>query len=209
MKIHERRWIDDGPVARRARTCAAARDSRGSTRSRTPGSARPPRPSSRRASTLATTDAAATESTVWSALTIVRTVRGIAEVVVLAVEHDAVGLEALRRELRERAARRAAQRLGHAELVALVVARVPDADAARPAAHTRARRPRVRRASAASSRARRDRCSSPGTTAATVTGPGPRAPADLVDPDDDPVAGVPALPLDAQRRVRVRHARGR
>ena len=99
MKIHERRWIDDGPVARERALVHAAPDSRGSTRSRTPGSARPPRPSSRRASTLATTDAAATDSTVWSALMIVRTVRGIAEVVVLAVEHDAVGLEALRREL--------------------------------------------------------------------------------------------------------------
>ena len=120
---------------RRARTCAPARDSRGSTRSRTPGSARPRPPSSRRGSTLATTDAAATESTVWSALTIVRTVRGIAEVVVLAVEHDAIGLEPLRRQLLERAAGRAPQRFGHAELVALGVARVADADAPRPTAH--------------------------------------------------------------------------
>ena len=102
------------PVARRARTCAPA-----------PGSPRfDSKPYAGKCSassaiiasrvTFATTDAAATESDVWSPLMIVRTSRGTREVVVVAVEDDAVGLEALRRELGERAARGAAQRLGHA-----------------------------------------------------------------------------------------------
>ena len=126
----------------------------------------------------------------------------------LAVEDDPIGLEALRRQLGERTRRRDAERLGHAEEVALLVARVADADAARPRADTRrahlafGRRQQLRVADAAQVLGRRHH-------RADGHRPGPRAPPDLVDPDDDLVARRPALPLVAQRRERTGHARGR
>ena len=44
MKIHDRRWIALGPYAAQRVPCGPGPDTRRSTRSRTPGSARPPRP---------------------------------------------------------------------------------------------------------------------------------------------------------------------
>ena len=129
------------------------------------------------------------------------------QVVVLAVEDDAVRFEALRSELAQRAVRRAAERLRHAELVALRVARVPDADSARPRAYTFScdfaflwcQQLRVAH-----------------TLEVLVTGydrgdrhrSRPRAAPDLVDTDDDPIARAPQLPFDAQGWVRRGHCRG-
>ena len=69
-----------------------------------------------------------------------------AQVVVVAVEDDAVGGVALRVELGERTQRRGAQRGGHAQLVALLVRRVTDPDRRRPTAAPPAPPSRVRRA---------------------------------------------------------------
>ena len=125
----------------------------------------------------------------------------------LAVEHDPVGFESLRGELRERAARGAALRLGHADEIALLVRRVPDAD-------RRAPRPRTRRGRDLAFVVRQQlRVAHAGEV--LVAGhdrrdrhrAGPRAPPDLVDSDHDTVARRPALPLDSQRRIRRDHER--
>ena len=126
----------------------------------------------------------------------------------VAVEHDPIGLEALGRELGERPRRRDPQRRGHAEEVALLVARVADPDAARPRAH-------ARRAHLALGRGEQLGVLDAGQVLRRCHDrpdrhrAGPGAPADLVDPDHDPIAGFPALPLVSQRRERSRHARGR
>ena len=118
----------------------------------------------------------------------------------LAVEHDPVGLESLRRELRERARspRGAAPRSSRGD-------RIPRGWRGRPRCH--APTPRTRAADTSRS-CRRQQLRIAHAGKVLFTGhdrgdrhrTGPRAPADLVDPDDDPVARRPALPLDAQRR---------
>ena len=111
-------------------------------------------------------------------------------------------------ELRERALGGHAQRGRHPERVAFVVRRVPDADPLAPTPAPRPRRARARAGvSSFESRTPR-RCASPGTTAPTVTGPGPRAPADLVDPDHDLLARGPAPSFEPEggsghRRQRI------
>ena len=126
----------------------------------------------------------------------------------LAVEHDAVGLETLGREQRECPGRGPAERLGHPELVALGVARVADADAARPAAH-----PSRRNLTLRGIQQLRVAHAGEMLVAGNHRGHGdrarPRASAYLVDPDHDPVAGAPALSLGAESGIRRRHARGR
>jgi hypothetical protein len=131
---------------------------------------------------------------------------------VIAVEQDPIRFEALRTDLVQRATRRTTQRFGHAERVALLVRRMTDTDCPRPRAHLRRgdfallRCEHLRIAHALEvfrrryERTDRDR-------------PRPGAATDFVEPDDDLVARLPQLSLDAQRRLRRRgskrgHARG-
>jgi hypothetical protein len=125
---------------------------------------------------------------------------------VLAVEHDPVGLEPLCGELGKRPACGPPLRLGHADEVAFLVRRVPDADAARPTAHAAGRDLTLlggQQLRVAHARqvlvARYDRRDCDRTR--------PRPAPDLVDSDHDPVARRPAFPLDPQRRVRRDHSR--
>ena len=116
----------------------------------------------------------------------------------VAVEHDPIGDVALRVELRQRAQAGGAQRGGHAELVALLVGGVADADGDGPLPH----RPRrllplgagelLRVAHAAHVLRRRDHRGDRHRA-------GPGAPAHLVDAADHLVARVPELPLQPQR----------
>ena len=162
------------------------------------------RPSSSSRVTFATTDAAATDSTVWSALMIVRTVPRHREIVVLAVEHDAVGLESLRRELRTARGRGrgAAPRSCRARRTRC---------GSRGRRRSRAPSPRTRRAATSRSAGvssfesrTPERCSSPGTTAATVTGPAhePRPTSSIPTTTRSPA--LQQLPLGAQSRDTAR-----
>ena len=126
----------------------------------------------------------------------------------LAVEDDAIGLEALPppscASARSAAMRRATR---HAERVALLVRRVADADGPRPRPHIGRGRVRARgRVSSFESRTPR-RCASPGTTAPTVTGPAHAPATHFVDPDHDLFARRPAPAFEAKRGSRHQRER--
>ncbi len=127
------------------------------------------------------------------------------EIVVVAVEHDAVRGESLRGELFERATRGPALRLGHADEIALFVRRVTHTDAPCPAPHPGGRdlafvvRQQLRVAHAREVLVAGDDGRDGHRT-------GPRPPSDLVDTHYHAVARGPALPLDSQRRIRGDHS---
>ncbi len=127
-----------------------------------------------------------------------------AEVVVLPVKDNPIRGEPLRLELCERAHRRGAQCRRHPEFVALLVRGMTDTDRDGPRAHRRrgtlalGARELLRVAHPLEVlRRRHDRTDG--------DRPGPRAPADLIDPDHDTVACVPQLSFESQRGVRLGH----
>lgn len=121
------------------------------------------------------------------------------QVVVIAVEDDAVGEVALGFDLREGAPPGRAERRRQAEAVAFIVAGVADPDGERPwrnaarAALALAGREHLRVANPHEVTVGRD-------DRGNGHGAGPGAPPHLVDATDDSVTGAPVAPLCAQRR---------